>query len=45
MTDCERIDRLESDVKHLTRVIEDLMREVQGNANEIATINRRSNDE
>ena len=41
----ERIDQIESDVRHLTRMLGDLMREVRRNANEIAEIHRRSKDQ
>jgi hypothetical protein len=34
----ERIDQIESDVRHLTRMLADLMREVRRNANEIAEL-------
>ena len=45
MTDYERIDQLESDVRHLTGVIQDLMRLVRGNANKVGDISQRFDDE
>ena len=41
----ERINQIEADVRHLTRMLADLMREVRRNANDIADINRRSKDQ
>lgn len=44
MTDVERIDQLESDVKHLTQVLRDLMHEVRRNAKAVAEIHRQAKD-
>ncbi len=44
MTD-ERIDQLESDVRHLTGVLRDLMYEVRRHANAIAGLNQESKNQ
>ena len=41
----ERLDQIEADVRHLTRMLADLMCQVRRNANEIAEINRRSKEQ
>lgn len=44
MTD-ERLDRIEADVRHLTRVLGDLMHEVRRNADAIAGLHGKSKDQ
>jgi predicted RNase H-like nuclease (RuvC/YqgF family) len=45
MADSARLDRIESQMRRLTRSMQDLMFAVKRNADEIATINRRADSE